>query len=179
MIGKRLISNSARAHHDEKRRGVGRCGEKRRGVAALEAAVVTPMLLVLVLGTIEMGTALRASTIMQSAVREAGRLASMDWRYIVADDDTPNAKLVRDLRNFVTASGLPGDELTVSVIHADGDDEGENFDLTDPDNNLKLIKIELSLPYSQISLWPNRYLGGSNVNARLIMRAGMGAGLAH
>ncbi|MEQ9407978.1 MAG: pilus assembly protein, partial [Fuerstiella sp.] len=57
--------------------------QSRRGVAALEAAVVTPMLLILVLGTIEMGTALRASTILQSAVREAGRLASMDWRYVV------------------------------------------------------------------------------------------------
>ncbi len=153
--------------------------QSRRGVAALEAAVVTPMLLVLVLGTIEIGTALRASTIMQSAVREAGRLASMDWRYIVEDGDTPNAKMERDLRNFVTASGLPGSQLTIDVVHADGEDAGQDFDLTDTDNNLKLIKIELSLPYSQVSLFPNRYLGGSAVNARLIMRARMGAGLAH
>ena len=37
--------------------------QNRKGVAAVEAAVVLPMMLILVLGTIEMGTALRASTI--------------------------------------------------------------------------------------------------------------------
>ena len=80
--------------------------DSRRGVAALEAAVVTPMLLILVLGTIEMGTALRASTIMQSAVREAGRLANMDWQQVIGEGDTPNEKLERDLGNFIRASGL-------------------------------------------------------------------------
>ena len=85
--------------------------QARNGVAALEAAVVTPMLLVLVLGTIEMGTALRASTIMQSAVREAGRLVNMDWNQVIGENDDPNSKVTRDLRNFVQASGLPGDVL--------------------------------------------------------------------
>jgi len=76
------------------------------------------MMLILVLGTIEMGTALRASTIMQSAVRDAGRLANMRWSEVIDEGDTPNAKIERDLRNSVTASGLPGDDLVVTLTYA-------------------------------------------------------------
>ena len=161
----------------------------RRGVAALEAAVVTPMLLVLVLGTIEMGSALRASTIMQSAVREAGRLANMDWQQVVQEGDTPNEKLERDLRNYLMASGISPysvdesgnevDELDFSIVHADGDNEGDPFDLSDPDNELELATIQIALPYSQVSLFPTRYMNGTNLNARLVLRAGAGGGISN
>ena len=153
--------------------------EDRRGVAALEAAVVMPMMLILVLGTIEMGTALRASTIMQSSVREAGRLANMNWTDMVSAGDTPNAKVERDLRNYVTASGLPGSDLTIAITYAEGGNAGQTFDLADEDNELQKVKISLSLPYSSISLFPTRYMGGKNVSASLVLRAGMGAGLSN
>lgn len=164
--------------------------ESRRGIAAVEAAVVTPVLLVLVLGTIEMGSALRASTIMQSAVREAGRLAAMDWERVLEDGDTPNEKVERDLRNYLIASGISpyatdsatGDDVDVldfSIVHAEGPNEGQPFDLSDPDNELKLAKIEVSLPYSQISVFPVRYMGGTNLSARLVLRAGQGGGLSN
>ncbi|MGB4708981.1 MAG: TadE family protein [Fuerstiella sp.] len=152
--------------------------QNRKGVAAVEAAVVLPMMLILVLGTIEMGTALRASTIMQSSVREAGRITNMRWSEIVGEGDTPNAKLERDLRNFVTASGLPGNDLVVSIIHADGGSAGQAFDISDEANELKMVKIKLELPYSSISLFPVRYMGGKSVSASLVMRAGMAGGLS-
>jgi len=164
---KRLATTSHVRSTDESRRS---------GVAVVEAAVVLPVMLILVLGTIEMGTALRASTILQSAVREAGRIANMDWRYIVEDGDTPNAKMERDIRNFVTASGLPGQDLTVSIVHADGDSAGQTFDISDEDNELEMMKVEITLPYSSISLFPTNYMSGTNVKAYLIMRAGLGSG---
>jgi len=148
----------------------------RQGVAVVECAIVLPVMLVLVLGTIELGTALRASTILQSAVREAGRLASMDWRYVVEDGDTPNQKVERDIRNFVSASGLPGNNLFVSIEHAEGQSKGADFDISDPNNNLALLLIEVELPYSSISLFPVNYMGGSNVRAGLISRAGIAGG---
>lgn len=151
----------------------------RRGVAAVEAAVIMPMLIMLVMGTIEIGTALRASTIMQSAVRQAGRLVNTDWRDLVGPGETPDAKLVRDLRNFVTASGLPGDQLVISVTHAEGESVGQNFDLQDPENQLQLINITIALDYSEVSLFPSRYMGGTSLSATLIMRAGMTGGLSN
>lgn len=152
--------------------------QSRRGIAAVEAAVVLPMMLILTLGTIEMGTALRASTIMQSSVREAGRLVSMKWGNIVADGDTPNGKVERDLRNFVTASGLPGDDLVVTIVHADGDKKGQTFDISDSSNDLEMVRIQIGLPYSSISLFPTRYMGASTVSASLTMRAGLSGGLS-
>ena len=150
--------------------------DDRCGVAVVECAVVLPVMLVLVLGTIELGTALRATTILQSAVREAGRTASMDWRYIVEETETPNEKVERDLRNFVTASGLSGDELLISIEHAEGENEGSEFDISDPDNDLALLLIEVALPYSSISLFPVHYMSGSNVRVGVISRAGISGG---
>ena len=150
--------------------------QNRKGVAAVECAIVLPIMMVLVLGLIEIGTALRASTIMQSSVREAGRLASMDWRYVVEDGETPNAKVEQDIRNFVTASGLPGDDLVVSIEHAEGDSAGAEFDISDADNELKLILIEITLPYASISLFPTQYMGGTDLRAGVVSRAGIAGG---
>ncbi|HIE96167.1 MAG TPA: pilus assembly protein [Planctomycetes bacterium] len=160
--------------HNRNRRNV--ATSNRSGVAVLEAAVILPMMLILVLGTIEMGSALRASTIMQSSVREAGRLANMNWSDVVEDGDTPNAKIERDIRNYVTASGLPGSALTVSIVYADGQSIGLPFDISDEDNALQMMKIEISMPYSAISLFPSNHMAGTDVRAFLILRAGLGGG---
>ncbi len=150
--------------------------KRRSGVAAVECAVLLPIMLLLVLGTIELGTALRAQTILQSAVREAGRLASMDWRFVVAENQTPNQKVDQDIRNFVSASGLPGADLIIRIEHAEGDDEGQTFDISDDDNSLELLLIEIELPYTSISLFPVRHMYGKNVRAAMVMRAGIGGG---
>ena len=150
--------------------------QNRKGVAAVECAMMLPIMMVLVLGLIEMGTALRASTIMQSSVLEAGRLASMYWRYVVEDGETPNRKVEQDIRNFVTASGLPGEDLVVSIEHAEGDSAGTEFDISDSDNQLKLILIEITMPYSSISLFPTEYMGGRDLRAGLVSRAGIAGG---
>ena len=186
MKRQRSIRRPTSACHSKNSR---RAEDSRRGIAALEAAVVTPMLLVLVLGTIEMGSALRASTLMQSSVREAGRLASMDWTRVVEEGDTPNAKLERDVQNYLRASGIniysedgsgnQVEELDFSIVHADGPHEGEPFDMSDPDNNLELATIQLSLPYSQVSVFPTQIMGGSNINAKLVVRVGSGGGLSN
>jgi len=150
--------------------------QKRKGVAAVECAIILPMMMMMVLGLIEIGTALRAATIMQSAVREAGRLASMDWRYVVEDGVTPNSKVEQDIRNFVTASGFPGDDLIVSIEYAEGASEGSDFDISDADNELELLLIEVELPYSSISLFPTKYMGGTNLRAGVVSRAGIAGG---
>ena len=170
------ISRTMQQRHRTSRSVQHQNDTKRKGVAAVECAVVLPVMMILVLGTIELGTALRAQTILQSSVREAGRVASMDWRYVVSEDETPNEKVERDIRNFVTASGLPGDDLIISIEHAEGDFEGQEFDIADEDNDLELLLIDIQLPYSSISLYPTRHMHGSNVRASLVMRAGLGGG---
>ena len=120
----------------------------RQGAALMECAITLPVLMTLVLGILEIGAALRASTILQSACRESSTLVSADYRYIVAAGQTPNEKLEQDLRNLVSASGIPGGDLIVTLVHADGANMNDVFDLSDRGNDLQLIRIEIQLPYS-------------------------------
>ena len=103
-------------------------------------------------------------------------MVSVDWRYIVAEGQTPNEKLEQDLRNLVTASGLPGDDLIVNLVHADGGTFNDVFDLSDRGNDLQLIRIEIQLPYSSVSLFPERYLSGKTLKAFVVMRAAINGG---
>ena len=148
----------------------------RKGAALMECAVMLPVLMIMVLGVLEFGSALRASTILQSAAREAGRLTAMDWRYITHENQTPNQKVIQDLKNFITAAGLRGNETTVTITHADGVDVGQTFDLADTDNDLQFVRVEVTLPYSSVSVFPLTYLAGKTLKASVVMRATTGRG---
>lgn len=162
---KNLTSMRRRRIHYSLRKG------NRKAAAMMECAVTLPVLMVLVLGILEIGSALRASTILQSACRESGRLTAMDWRYIVHDNQTPNEKVAQDLKNFVTAAGLRGNDSTVTITHADGASVGQIFDLEDPDNDLQFVRLQVTLPYSSVSIFPLTYLAGKTLKASIVMRA--------
>ncbi|HQZ66523.1 MAG TPA: TadE/TadG family type IV pilus assembly protein [Planctomycetaceae bacterium] len=143
----------------------------RKAAAMVECAVTLPVLIVMVLGILEIGSALRASTILQSACRESGRLAAMDWRYVVSNNQTPNQKVIQDLKNYVTAAGLRGSQATVTITYADGNNAGQTFDLADPDNDLKFCRVQATLPYSSVSVFPVTYLEGKTLKASMVIRA--------
>ena len=143
-----------------------------RGVAAVEFALVAPLFMILVLGIAEIGRGVQTATMLSSAVREGGRLASMDWKEIVADDDTVNTKVIRDIRNFLNAAGLPGEEVTIRIVHADGNSEGETFQLADTDNYLKYCRIEATVPYVKVSTFPYRFMKNRSIDAQYVFRVG-------
>src|SRR5262249_43089108 len=118
----------------------------RRGTATVEFAVIAPIFLILVLGTWEMGTAVRASNNLSAAVREGGRLASMDFTGSLAPNQTANQKVEQDIRAFLNASGLPGSQATITITHADGANAGQTFNLGDKNNYLALFKIKATIP---------------------------------
>lgn len=143
----------------------------RKAAAMMECAVTLPVLIVMVLGILEIGSALRASTILQSACRESGRLTAMDWRYIVHDNQTPNQKVEQDLKNFITAAGLKGNQSTVTITHADGANVGQTFDLANKNNDLQFVRLEVTLPYASVSVFPLTYLAGKTLKSSVVMRA--------
>lgn len=146
--------------------------EQRRGAAMVEFAITAPLFLLLIVGTIEIGNALEATTQLGSALREAGRLASMDWTGLINDGDSPNDKVVRDIRSFLTAAGYSGDQVMITITSADGSDMGQPFDLGNPANERRLFKIEASIPYEEISTFPHGYMKGRDISANLVMRSG-------
>lgn len=77
-------------------------GPRDRGAAAVEFALVLPLLLLLVFGVIDFGRLLHAQVTLTQAAREGGRLAALG----VADGDVTN-------RTVFAATGLSG--VTVAV----------------------------------------------------------------
>lgn len=146
--------------------------DKRRGTATVEFAVVAPLFVVLALGTWEMGTAVTASNNLTAAIREGGRLASMDYTGMLAVNQNANQKVIQDVKAFLSAAGIPGASVTVTITHADGPSAGSTFNLQDNSNYLKLFRITATVPYSAVSLFPSNFLGGKTLRAELICRRG-------
>ncbi len=155
------------------KRGVKRPGKRvRSGAAVVEFAIIFPFIVMTMIGIAEIGRANNAGAQLTSAVREAGRLASMDIRDMVPDGMTANQKIASDVQQFLNLAGFPGDLVTVTVTHADGNLEGQSFDLEDPDNYLKLLTIEASIPYEEVSAFPIQFMRGRNLSASITFRRG-------
>jgi hypothetical protein len=137
----------------------------------VEFAIIAPVFLTLVVGLLEAGQALRAANIMAAAVREGGRLAAMDWNDFVPEGFTPNSKVISDVRNFLIASGLPGEDAVIQITSAEGEDEGEEFDLTNTNNNYRLFKISIEIEYEEISTFPSTFMQGQTLTSELTFRA--------
>ena len=127
-----------------------RSSTTRRGAATVELAFVIPMFLTLVMGTLQTAMQITAAQTLTTSLREAGRLASMDYTSKLQSGQTINQKVIKDIQNFLTAEKIDGSKVTITITQADGNNVGSAFDLGDPTNNLKMFKIQASVPYSAI-----------------------------
>jgi len=135
----------------------------------VEFALIAPLFLLLILGMTEAGHAFQVSGDLCSAVREGGRTASMDLSEVTASNQTLNQKVTQDIRNFLTANGIPGDQVTITITHADS---SATFDLSNEANYLKSFRITASVPYSEVSRLPADYLSGRTLSFSAVYRMG-------
>lgn len=145
------------------------CGARRSGIATVEFAILVPLFLMLVLGMTEMGRAFQVSADLTTAVREGGRMASMDLSKVTPSNMTINQKVIKDMRNFLKASGLPGDDVTITITHAASE---AVFDLANQDNYLKPFRISASIPYAKASRLPADYMSGKTIRFSAVYRLG-------
>ncbi|MCA8998905.1 MAG: pilus assembly protein [Planctomycetaceae bacterium] len=143
---------------------------ERRGTATVEFALVAPIFITIVLGVAEMGRALDASMNMTAALREGGRLASMNSLETVPAGMTLNEKIIQDVRNMMIASGVAAQNATITITHADGPAEGNAFDLSDEDNALLNFRISAVVNYDEVSIFPLRYFRGRTLSASIVFR---------
>ncbi|MDZ4684348.1 MAG: TadE family protein [Planctomycetaceae bacterium] len=122
--------------------------DHRRGSAAVECAVVMPVLVALVMGLIQSGFSVDATHKLYASIRQAGRLASMDYKDLLQPGQTGNQKVIQDIKNTLAAEGLPVDQLTVTITHAE---TGGAFNLDDAANNLELFKIHVEVPFATVA----------------------------
>lgn len=142
----------------------------REGSAAVEFALVSPIFIALVMGAIQSGYNFDCTTKMYSAVRQAGRLASLNVSSTkMQPGQTLNDKVIEDVKNTLTAEGLPGNQMTISITGSDG---SSAFDLSDPNNDMKYFKISVSVPYSIVNT--NNFLPNtlSQLSASIVFRKG-------
>ena len=117
--------------------------------------MVLPLFVTLTFVSIELGHALNLAQKLESATRNGGRLASKDVPpALLVGGITANQKVTTDIKNMLRAEGLPDTNLVVSIVHADGATVGQPFDLALTTNQYKLMKITVSIPYTDVKLFP-------------------------
>ncbi len=77
---------------------------QRRGVVAVEAAAVLPVLLVFLLGIWQVGRIIQVNQILYNAVREGARLAAGGYS---AGNQVTASMVQTAVLNYMTAAGLP------------------------------------------------------------------------
>lgn len=122
---------------------------RRRGAAAVEFAVVAPVLVAIMMGLIQSGRGYEAKNLLEGAAREGARFAAMDRSKMASTGQTTNQKLINDVKNFLSTDGIPKADITVTV--KDADNPTKDFNLDDPTNDLKLFQVNVSVKYSDVS----------------------------
>ena len=144
----------------------------RRGVAAVEFAVVAPLFLILTTGTIGALTLIHQQSVMTQAVREGGRLGAMDWTGTLAPGQTPNDKVIQDTRSLLNAAGIDTSAMTFTITHADGSKAGQPFELGDPANYRELFAVTATKPLGPADVFGSKLTGGRPLTAKAVFRAG-------
>lgn len=118
----------------------------RRGLAAVETAFVLPLLLLLILGTWEVGRYLDASQVIASACRDAGRRAASGL-------ETSN-QIQQEILTYLSNSNVPtgGANVTIQNLTTNGADPTAA-------NQLDHLRVTISVPASNVRWLANSYFG--------------------
>ncbi len=108
-----------------------------------------PVLLVLLFGVVEAGNLYEAQNLLSVAAREGARFGAMDRNALLLEGQTSNNRLIEDVKNFLQSSGLPKDDVTVSITEKG--DINTPFDLDNPDNFLRYFEVWVEIPVSSIT----------------------------
>jgi Flp pilus assembly protein TadG len=125
---------------------------ERKAAVAVEFAVVAPVLLAILLTVVELNRTLDSQNLLEVAAREGARFAAMDRSGMMAEGQSGNTKLVNDVKNYLVASGVPRDSISVAV--KDADNPSLDFDIDDPANDLRLFEVQIAVDYSAVSMLP-------------------------
>jgi Flp pilus assembly protein TadG len=110
---------------------------RRRGIAALEAALTLPMLVLLMFGTWELSRVIQVRQILDNAVREGARQA--------ASGQSTNAQVQQSVTNYVKNAGLTTTNLVVTV--SDLTTSGTDASAAAP---LDKLQVQATLPFKDV-----------------------------
>ncbi len=135
----------------------------RRGAALVEAALILPLMVMMVLGVVEFGRALMVSQLMAGAAREGTRLA--------VRDGISNLQVEYSVKEFLE-SALNVDPATIDVTITVTPFPGN----LDPGNQLAfaqqrdLCEVTVRIPFDQVNYSPSKYLAAQQLIGHAAMR---------
>lgn len=125
--------------------------KNRRGVAAVEFAMVAPIFIVLVFGMIEYGRMVMVQQILTNASREGARIGVLDG--------TTTAQVTTAVTNYLTGASVTGATVAVTPSPPSSATYGNP------------VTVTVSVPFSSVSWLPSPwFLGGQTLKAVAIMR---------
>ena len=118
--------------------------ERRHGAAAVELALLIPLILALLLGTWEAGRLIEVNQILDNAAREGGRRASTGA--------LTNAQVRQEVLDYLQNAGLPVANAVVTVQNL----TSPSTDVRDA-TQMDQIRVAITLPFNDVR-WIALYL---------------------
>ena len=143
---------------NQNRKRVRKFPPRRRGAAVLEAALVLPLLMVVLFGSIEFGYAFFVKHSLQNAARSGARVG------VVADS---NAEVQAAVNNALTGMGMGRIARTVRVV----DVNGNNVNVATMGEGRDLVVV-VDAPWSQFSAFicPLTGINLGTLRGQVVMR---------
>lgn len=126
----------------------------RRGVAAVEFALVAPLLALFVLGMFEMGRALMVKETLSIAARKACRTAILPAK--------DNAAVIADAKAVLTENGINATNAVVTIQVNGATSDVKSAKAGDR------ISVRVSIPFSRVSWTTSLFLSGQDVTSETL-----------
>lgn len=127
------------------------CRKYRRGTAAVEFALVAPLLFLLILGMIEFGRVLMVQQLITNASREGARRGVLDG--------ATTSEITTSVKNYLTGASVAGATVTVNPNPPSSAGFGEP------------VTVTVSVPFNQVTWLPKpMFLSGKTLSAQSVMR---------
>jgi Flp pilus assembly protein TadG len=128
------------------------CRIKRRGVAAVEFAIIAPLLFLLIFGMIEFGRMVMVQQILTNAAREGARIAVLDG--------TTGTEVRTAVNTYLHNASIPN--ATITITPTEPNTAGYGAPVT----------VTVQIPFSQVSWLPTpMFVGGDRqLSATTVMR---------
>jgi len=140
-----------------------RTQEERRGAALVEAALVLPIMVTMVLGVVEFGRAQMVSQIVTNAAREGARVAIRD--------DGSNATVAQVVQTFMNSSlGVDPNSVGVSVTVTPAAGNPDPANECGDANIRDLVTVNVTLSFDVVSFVPGHFLSGKDLLGQCAMR---------
>lgn len=131
-------------------------GDGRPGVAAVELAVLAPLLVALVLGSVELARGIMARDVLSDAVRQSCRLA--------VQPGSTTASVTADASAILTGNGISTANASCTVLVNGTETEVGAAKAGDR------VTVRLSIPYADVSWLPAAFLPGDIRSELTMMR---------